>query len=160
LKKIEELIARIEKVLAVFFLSVIILSVALQVLARYILPVPVPWTEELSRYSLIWLTFVGAAMAIHSKGHFVLEVVLNRFSPRIKYGIELCLLLLIAVFLVINTYSSVLVLDVLQYQTSAALQMPMSYVYLSIPTGSVLMLIHVLVHLSDLLTNRATHICN
>lgn len=149
LKKVERVVVWFENTLAILFLTTMILAVGTQVLSRYFLPVPVSWTEELARYSLIWLTFIGAAMAIHSKGHFVLEVVLNKLSPKFKYIVQIWILIILAVFLAVNAYSATMILKVLQYQTSAALQVPMSYVYLSMPVGSVFMLIHVIVQLFD-----------
>jgi TRAP-type C4-dicarboxylate transport system permease small subunit len=160
LKKVERVAVWFENALAVLFLTTMIIAVGTQVLSRYFLPVPVSWTEELARYSLIWLTFIGAAMAIHSKGHFVLEVVLNKMTPKIKYIIQIGILIILAVFLSVNAYSSALILKVLQYQTSAALQVPMSYVYLSMPVGSIFMLIHVIVQLVDKLKQGVTGIQN
>lgn len=160
LKKVERVAVWFENALAVLFLTTMIIAVGTQVLSRYFLPVPVSWTEELARYSLIWLTFIGAAMAIHSKGHFVLEVVLNKMTPKIKYIIQIGILIILAVFLAVNAYSSALILKVLQYQTSAALQVQMSYVYLSMPVGSIFMLIHVIVQLVDKLKQGVTGIQN
>jgi TRAP-type C4-dicarboxylate transport system, small permease component len=148
-KKVERVVVWFEKTLAVCFLTIMIMAVGTQVLSRYFLPVPVSWTEELARYSLIWLTFIGASMAIHSKGHFVLNVILNKMAPKIKYAIQIGILLLLGAFLAVNAYSSAAILKVLQYQTSAALQIPMSYVYLSMPVASIFMLIHIIVQLLD-----------
>jgi TRAP-type C4-dicarboxylate transport system permease small subunit len=149
LKKVEQVVVWLENALAVFFLTIMIIAVGTQVLSRYFLPVPVSWTEELARYSLIWLTFIGAAMAMHSKVHFVLEVILNKMAPKLKYAVQIGILIVLGAFLAVNAYSSTLILKVLQYQTSAALQVPMSYVYLSMPVASIFMLIHITVQLFD-----------
>lgn len=149
LKKVEQVVVWFENTLAVVFLTTMIIAVGTQVLSRYLLPVPVSWTEELARYSLIWLTFIGAAMALYSKGHFALEIILNKIAPKIKYIMQLGILIALAVFLAVNAYSSAMILKILQYQTSAAMQLPMSYVYLAMPVGSVFMLIHVIVQLFD-----------
>ena len=47
---------------------VICFAVLFQVVSRFILKVPLSWTEELSRFALIWLTFVAASVALRGNG--------------------------------------------------------------------------------------------
>lgn len=46
-------------------LQVMLLSILLQVVARYIFSAPPAWTEELARYAMIWSAMAGAAMAYY-----------------------------------------------------------------------------------------------
>lgn len=46
-------------------LQVMLLSILLQVVARYIFSAPPAWTEELGRYAMIWASMTGAAMAYY-----------------------------------------------------------------------------------------------
>ncbi len=57
------------------------LIVALQVFARYVLNHSLFWSEELARFLLIWLTFLGTSVAYHRRAHASIEVVFQRL-PR------------------------------------------------------------------------------
>jgi len=59
-------------------LHVMLLSVLLQVVARYIFNSPPAWTEELARYAMIWAAMTGAAMAYYRGA----DPVMRRFDTR------------------------------------------------------------------------------
>lgn len=59
-------------------LQVMLLSVMLQVVARYIFSSPPAWTEELARYAMIWAAMAGAAMAYYRGA----DPVMLRFSTK------------------------------------------------------------------------------
>ena len=143
LEKVERIVNRIEDGLILALLVVIVVSVFLQVFFRYILQDPLSWTEELARSCLIWLTFIGSALAIRAKGHFVLEIVTSRLPGRTRIIWELSLMIIIAVFLIVMIYNGIIMLPMLSTQVSASLQIPMSYIYLAISIGSSFMLFHV-----------------
>lgn len=143
LAKVEKVVNRLEDGMLVALISLIVASVFLQVFFRYVLQSPLSWTEELARTGLIWLTFVGSALAIRAKGHFALEILLSRLTGRIHFVWELLLLGVMAVFLGILVITGVTMLPMLNQQLSASLQIPMSYIYLAISIGSSFMLFHI-----------------
>ena len=51
------------EVFASTLLSVMVLAILFQVIARYVFANPPFWTEELARYALIWCGTLGAALA-------------------------------------------------------------------------------------------------
>jgi C4-dicarboxylate transporter DctQ subunit len=149
LKKLESLACKIENGLAIILLFVISISVFAQVASRYAFEVPLSWTEELSRYCLIWLMFIGAAMALKEKGHFVVDLLVCKLPGKIRTYIEIALLVSIGAFVGIMMVTGVNLLPITELQISAALRIPMSYIYLSIPVGSALMLIHIAVLIKE-----------
>jgi TRAP-type C4-dicarboxylate transport system permease small subunit len=149
LKKLEDAVSIFEKGLSLLLLLSMVVVVFLQVLTRYVFEAPLSWTEELSRYCLVWLSFIGAAMALKAKGHFAVEYLIHKFPQRFHRTAELALLVIIGVFLVALLDTGITVFQVTHMQTSPALQVPMSYVYFSIPVGALFMLVHLLVLLSE-----------
>ena len=143
IEKVERVVNRIEDGIILTLVVVIVVSVFLQVFFRYILQDPLSWTEELARSCLIWLTFLGSALAIRAKGHFVLEIVTSRLTGKKRLLWELALVIITAVFLIVMIYNGIIMLPMLSLQVSASLQIPMSYIYLAISIGSSLMLFHV-----------------
>jgi len=148
LKNIEDAVSIFEKGLCLLLLFSMVVVVFLQVLTRYIFEAPLSWTDELSRYCLIWVSFLGAAMALREKGHFAVEFLIHKLPQKAHPPAELALLVIIGVFLVALFDTGLTVLQVTHMQTSPVLEIPMSYVYAAIPTGAFLMIVHLLVLLS------------
>jgi TRAP-type C4-dicarboxylate transport system permease small subunit len=142
MKSIEKVVNVIENTMGMVILTVMVMIVALQVASRYLFPSPISWTEEASRYCLIWLTFLGASMVIRTKGHFAVEYLLQKIHGRILVAVELFLLLMMVYFAAVMLYVCLEIMPIVHYQISPALQIPMSYVYAAIPVGSTFMLIH------------------
>jgi TRAP-type C4-dicarboxylate transport system permease small subunit len=59
-----------------------LLSTGSQVLFRYVLKIPVPWTEELARILFILSMFLGIAIAIREKEHIVVNFLFKRLNLR------------------------------------------------------------------------------
>ena len=148
LKLIEKMISFIEDTLGLFFLAAMVVMVALQVLSRYVMQSPLSWTEEGARYCLIWITFIGASMAIRTRGHFSVELLIKKLPKKLIALGELILLFIMAIFAWILFFKGFSILSIVHYQMSPALNIPMSWVYLSIPTGSLLMLCRIVIEMT------------
>jgi TRAP-type C4-dicarboxylate transport system permease small subunit len=60
------------------------------VVLRYLFNQGLTASDELSRLFFVWLTFVGAAVAIRERGHIGVDMLVRRLPPR---GARLCLVL-------------------------------------------------------------------
>lgn len=92
----------LDKILGGFLealLAIMVLVVILQVLARYVIQVSIPWTEEAARYMLAYLTFVGAAIALKEGKHIVVDVLYQRLPSHYLRSLNILLHLLILFFL-------------------------------------------------------------
>jgi len=69
----------------------LVLDVLLGVLTRYVLGNQLSWTEELATFLLVWLTFLGAAMAYRDKAH----ILTSQFDQRIQRWSSLSTTLLV-----------------------------------------------------------------
>ncbi len=143
LRKLDDIAARLEIAVTLFLLSVIVVVVVVQVICRYLLQDPLSWSEEVARSSLIWISFIGGAFALREKAHFAVELLASKLPQPMRALWEILLIAVVAVFLIVILYQSVLILPVVHYQRSPSLEIPMSYLYLAIPVGSGLMLVHI-----------------
>ena len=76
----------VECLCAAFFAS-ICLIVLVQVVARFVLKIPTPWSEELARYLLVVLTFLGASISIREESHLIaLDIFSGRSATTEKVG--------------------------------------------------------------------------
>lgn len=65
----------------VAFVGMLLASLG-QVLFRYVLEIPVPWTEELARVLFVVAMLLGMAIAIREREHIVVDFLLLKLSPR------------------------------------------------------------------------------
>ncbi len=68
----------------VFLMAALVVLTFLQVFFRYVVGSPITGTEELSRIALVWVTFIGAAEAVRRKKLIRIEVIEERFPPKLK----------------------------------------------------------------------------
>ena len=70
---------------ACLLLCFLVIALFLQVLFRYVLQSPLPWSEEAARFALIWLSFLAAVVAANEGQHFVFRWVTLALSGRCRY---------------------------------------------------------------------------
>jgi len=73
--KIDDFMALGEKHVATLLFIAMIFFMVYQVTARFILQIPAPWTEELSRYLWICMGFIGSGVAMKTQTHIEINVI-------------------------------------------------------------------------------------
>jgi TRAP-type C4-dicarboxylate transport system permease small subunit len=73
--------ARANAVAAVLIFAALTAVVALQVLNRMVLHLPIIWSEEAARFLFFWVVMLGAAMSVRTRRHFVLDLSMGRRRP-------------------------------------------------------------------------------
>ncbi|WP_312279643.1 TRAP transporter small permease [Oscillibacter sp.] len=137
---------KLEEVFLVILMSAATILVFAQVFTRYILRIPLPWSEEIARYMFLWLTWVGASFATKERKHVNIDVVYQLLP---QAGKKVCTVLstfIWIVFVCIMAYLSLkLTLSVASGgQIAIGSGVPMWIPYASIPTGMTLMLFRLL----------------
>lgn len=111
--------------------------VTLNVILRYFFGGGIYWTNEIVRYLIILLTFVGASVHVRKRSNLSIDLIkqnMNKKQLRILkvfYGIVGLLFSLVLVVFSISTIKRVIHFS----QLSPILQIPMFIPYLSIPLG-------------------------
>jgi TRAP-type C4-dicarboxylate transport system permease small subunit len=117
-------------------MALMLISVCWQVLTRYVLATPSSFTDELARYLLIWIGTLGAAYTSGKRLHLAIDLLPSSLEGRSKYRLSILINLLIILFafttMVIGGSRLVYITYTLG-QTSAAMQIPLAYVYTIIP---------------------------
>ena len=142
MQKISAIVNRIGEVGLVVFLSALALVVFTQVVFRYLLQLPLFWTEETARYCLVWASLLGGGVALYRGQHIAVTYLVDRLPTSLrKLAIRLVQLSVTAIVVVILIGGIDLVM-ITQRQLSPALRISMSYPYLALPVGSFIMLVH------------------
>jgi TRAP-type transport system small permease protein len=143
-KKLVNILNKFIKWILIILFFLLVVVVFLQVLFRFVLEQPLAWTEELSRYLLVWITFLGAGYGMSIKAHPSIEVLFEKVGPSFKKVLNVVTTILIIFFFWQIIVTSFEVIERSMVQTSPVLRIPMGLVYTVIPISSVLFVINLL----------------
>jgi TRAP-type C4-dicarboxylate transport system permease small subunit len=124
---------------SVIAISVVMVLVTLaQVVFRYLIAAPLPWSEELARYCFVWIVFLGGAIGLSRGIHLGVDLFVNMLPAPVRRGLDILTSALIAAFAVTVIYASFPVINMNMFQRSPALGVQMSWIYIAIPVSMVL----------------------
>jgi TRAP-type C4-dicarboxylate transport system permease small subunit len=138
------LLSRLVEGLVILGATVIVTMVTTEVILRYIFSNSLIFTEELSRYLMVWIVFLGSALAIRDGSHIRISILANRLSPRLQQHMQLAAYCLTLIFLLVITIEGLKILPRQLYQMCITIDISLFYFYLAIPVGSILMIIFLL----------------
>ncbi|MCY3746669.1 MAG: TRAP transporter small permease [Acidobacteria bacterium] len=118
--------------------------VLLQVLMRYLFATPNPWSEELSRFAFIWVSLLGASLAVEHRAHFGFDQVTKKLAPRARRAVERTAWAVVVAFSLLLIGTGIALMDLTLGERSAALDLPIALVYAAAPVSGLLMAIHLL----------------
>lgn len=72
---------RLNGLVAVVIFAALTAVVALQVINRLVLHLPIIWSEEVARFLFFWVVLLGAALGVRNRRHFVLDLTTGRRRP-------------------------------------------------------------------------------
>lgn len=67
-------LVQVERILAASMLCVILGTMGVQVFARYVLNHPFGWSEELSRFAMVWMALLASSFVMAEGGHIAVDV--------------------------------------------------------------------------------------
>lgn len=137
---------------AVVFLTALLVGVLMLVMcgatlagvfARYLLNDALSWSEEVARYSMVWMSFLGGGLVFRYSGHIAIDTLVARIPAGVvrQLVVGFAHLVVIAFLAVLAWYGYSLMMRG-SYMTTAALRLPMSVPYAAIPVGAVMMIYH------------------
>jgi TRAP-type transport system small permease protein len=129
---------------AVALFTAMVVVTTLGVFFRYVLNNALPWAEEADRYLFIWLSFVGASITMRHKAHIAVDLLLRYVSPARRHVLALVAQASVLVFLGMAFWASLPVIELTSETRATATDIPMSWVYIAVPTGCILIAIETL----------------
>jgi len=145
MQKIKIHVDIVVKWVLVVIMGAMVINVLWQVFTRFIMQNPSSYTEELARYMLIWIGILGASYVAGQKMHLAIDLLSTKLSGRAKIYldifIESCVFIFALVVMVIGGFRLVIITLSLD-QISAALQIPLGYIYSVLPLSGLLILFY------------------
>lgn len=122
-------------------MAILVVDVLWQVISRYVLSSPSSFTDELAGFLLIWVGLFGAAYVAGKKEHLAIDLLVQRSGPArekfLEIFIAMCVILFAFTVLVIGGTWLVYTRFALNVK-SAALEIPLGYVYIVLPISGLL----------------------
>lgn len=143
LRKISYWLDSASRVFIVFFLLFMTVVLATQVILRYFFQMGIIWSDELARFLMIALVYIGAASAVRDNSHIKVSVFEDQIPALRKWfaPVQWIMIFIYSVFLIkfgIDT------LKVVGAQSSANMGISMAWIYVVIPLSGALTIIHLL----------------
>ncbi len=155
LSKIMRGVAKLEKVIIGICLAVATVVIMYGVLGRQVDFIKHPqWSEEAVRYLMIWITFIGSGICFRRSSHYGIDVIRRIKSPAFQKFVSIFVIAACAIFaILLLVYGGKMTMFTFKTgQLTAALRWPIWLVYLSVPVGGALILIHLVeVFMSEVL---------
>lgn len=155
LKIVKKVLDRSLETLVMVVVAVLVLDVLWQVFTRFVLNKPSSWTEELAVFMLIWVSLLGAAVALGRGAHLGIDYFVGKLPERMRMATEVFVFLCVAAFsfLVmvvggIDLVTSMLLLG----QPSPALGVQMGHVYLAVPISGFFLTLYAIIGLVERLS--------
>lgn len=148
---LEARLAKTEAVLIGIMLLIMSLLAFVQVLTRYVFFYSIVWSEEVTRYLMIWMTFIGAALAVSKQDHINIDIFTSFF--KINTGLDFKVVLNVVIFifsLACSYYGALLILKTYAMgQMTEATRVPMYLIYSVMELSILLMAFHSFVRIFD-----------
>lgn len=139
----DRLLLRANRLAVIVLLAALALMVFANVVLRTLTDHSILWVEEASRYTMIWLTFVGAGPVLRYGGHIGIESLHERW-PRQARVLRAVIVTLLLGFFGFMTWIGLRYALLTWGQTTPVMEIPIGAVYLAIPVGFGLLILHLL----------------
>ena len=148
MNKLKGLIDKFVSRLCIITMLMLVVCVVWQVFSRFVLNTPSTATDEIARFSMIWVGLLGAAYTVGLQKHLSIDLFTMNLSEKKKRINTIFTNLMVAVFasgsmifggisLVNKVYTT--------GQVAPALQIPMAYIYAILPLSGALIVFYNLV---------------
>ena len=144
LNRIERILVACNRWLLILLLVAMACIVFANVVLRYTTGDSIVWAEEVARHLMIWVTFLGAGLVLRFGGHVAIDNLHQAVSTRAARWLRTVVAVGIGIFCLVMIYFSILYVWATRFQTTAATDIPISFSYLAMPVGFLLMFVHLL----------------
>lgn len=154
---VKKTLDKILKVISVALFALLVLIVVWQVISRQILQDPAGWTEELARFTFVWLGFFAATLVFAERGHIAVDFVARKSPPAVQKGSgilsELAIIAFAVLVLVWGGWRAVVGT---WGQRLGVLPAQLGMVYIVMPIAGVLITFYAVYHLAGILTGHVS----
>ena len=155
-KKCLNALNHIEEIIGCVMVAIMVVILLSQVILRYVFSAPFKQAEEIARYCMIWITFVGASYGAKKRTHAEITFISDRISSKtVRKWHQIIVDLLVTVsflYLMPEAINFVILQQVVR--SPSMLNLPMSSIYIIMPIGIALMCVRYAVHIVNAIRGK------
>ncbi|MCB9946938.1 MAG: TRAP transporter small permease [Rhodospirillaceae bacterium] len=141
--------ARLSALLIVVMAVVMMASLILQIIFRYLIGHALIWSEELAMFLFTWVALLAGSLGVRDGFHVRLTLFLDLLAKPVRPWAERLIVLLVGAFGAALAWSGYLYLDATLGQVSAAVRYPIEALHSAAPAAGVLIVLHALARLAN-----------
>lgn len=124
---------------------VLIVAIGVNVFMRYVLGSPMPWAEEVTRYTMVYMTYLAAPLALREGRHIRITLLTERLRGRAAVAVNMLGYLVVGVLAAVVVRQGWGLVQMVEFQRSPALRITMSIPYFGVVLGYAFLLLESLV---------------
>lgn len=152
LKKINDLIAKIECIVGSIMLILVVIMVFMSAIMRLV-KFPLVWSVDLSQLLFVWICMLGADIALKKKKHMGIDLLVRNFPDAVRKILILISNILCMAFLMFVLYWGINLVITNFMRRYATLQISYSWATIAIPLVTIFMLFTILCQTIELIKN-------
>lgn len=122
--------------------AVYLVAISLGVFYRYVLELPLAWTEELAEYLFVWSAFLAAAVSVGRSDQFHVPLLIDSLRPKARRILRVAIDLLELAFSIVMIRFGFVMASRMMMARSPVLPIPQGTAYLVIPIAGLYMAVH------------------
>ena len=153
--KIEGVVKKVLQFLVFVLFAFMSCLVLAQVFTRYFTNNSLTWSEELSRFTLVWLIYLASVVTYAEKGHIIVDVLIMNLRGTLAKAVRLVNCVCVLVFCVCIVLGAWEFVPTTALQKSPANGIVMANIYIAIPVSMILMILLTLKHIIEVFVSGA-----
>lgn len=157
LRSINAVNSVLEKISIILMLFLLFLTFA-NVIGRYVFTRSIFFADEMARFIFVWVVFLGIAKIVKDKRQVCVSILTEKMKGKMSgFIIESFIFVVGMVFLIVLFFGGLKLSGTMNIYSSAALGIPMGYVYLAVPIGSALTFVFHILNYIELIPEYFGH---
>ncbi|ETX14345.1 C4-dicarboxylate ABC transporter permease [Roseivivax halodurans JCM 10272] len=144
MRRLEHIFVRANGWALILILGAMPLIVGANIALRYLTGHSLSWADEAARYLMIWMTFVGAGLALRMGAHVAITNLQDALPGPGQKMLRGAIVLGLLIFFGFMVSVGIEYAERMQYQMTPALRLPFVYVYAAMPVGFALLILHLM----------------
>lgn len=151
---VERAFVRANQWLVIALMATMATLVFVNVVSRYMFNHSIIWVEELTQYQMIWITWLGAGLALREGRHVAVDVFEAMMPPGLRRAVRVVIGAAMLAFLATLVVLGLRIAEFTWTQETPVLQIPTGVPYLGVPIGALVCGLHLVLVFRDFVERR------